>query len=641
MTLVIKLPSVDDSGSAYDAVSAPQNEVSGHPLNISGDCWWLSSEHGVTVDDGAVTEWSNRGKLAPGFRVKGAGITQNSDGDLVLPGDGESFFYEGDPLTQSSTMTSFGLIRFDESVPASGAQSILGKFVTGTDERSWVVSHSVDNSQMRFIVSSNGTSGGAAAVNGMSLLAGEPGGMWLAFVCRKATTAMTASFNGIQDDKTSVASSVFDSDHPVCIGGQGGDASTDCTSPFAGSVREIGYFDSDIGEDAALSLMHWLVSRMPDKITMSERVPPTGPYGLCAGSETFLVCAPSGATPTEADYDSHRYRHHPYVHEHAGRVWVSYSSCAVGEGTAGQMTMLISSADGGDTWGDIIQACPPQDVFDLGDSTAQKAPSRITFPRGFVEYRGRLFIVIACDQFTADYIYAGIALFAVECFPDGTTGTIFRISDVAYTPKSGIAAIDYDPVLGPPLYAYTRLYGAYGGTHPKSSGADTDWSNWQGRSNENTLVKPSTVMLDPIAGKMARFWRLDKGPMNEWHFVQFSYDGGETWHLPIVTTIPNAPSSSHAVRLPDGRIALVGNPQDQNPDGTPRRDPVALWLMTPTLTVQWVAAVVQGLSRTPVYPGDSKVGGGSYAAAWADARKIWVVYSTQKENIEVTRVDRV
>ena len=70
-------------------------------------------------------------------------------------------------------------------------------------------------------------------------------------------------------------------------------------------------------------------------------------------------------------------------------------------------------------------------------------------------------------------------------------------------------------------------------------------------------------------GTVAMLIRADK---DGWLWRSDSHDGGRTWSAPGRTEIPNPASKVSLLRLDDGRIALVHNPNSA------ARDPLALWI---------------------------------------------------------------
>lgn len=114
-----------------------------------------------------------------------------------------------------------------------------------------------------------------------------------------------------------------------------------------------------------------------------------------------------------------------------------------------------------------------------------------------------------------------------------------------------------------------------------------------------------------------------------------SRDHGKAWAKPVLTDYPDATSKNFTGRLRNGSYYLINNP-----DPT-KRDPLAIsfspdgWLYSNPLAIRRDAP--------PARP--RTIGGGSfqYPNAVEYRGSLWVVYSTNKQDIEITRIplDRI
>ncbi|MBB4017396.1 hypothetical protein GGR16_002425 [Chelatococcus caeni] len=378
--------------------------------------------------------------------------------------------------------------------------------------------------------------------------------------------------------------------------------------------------------EVAGEVITWAGGQGPSSL---QSEPQSGTLSAPAPSLTnYTVGAPSGAAPTQGDLASHRYRHHTAVAEHNGRVWVANSSSGTNEDAGGQMTVVAQSPTGTVSFSAPILVMPPQSAFS-GTGASYVAGTRISYPRCFAKHEGKLYVISAVDQVIAPNQMLGILLGARECLDDGTVGPLFRISTESYTPASGVAAIDYDPVLGPPLLEQAILYGQWGGTTPGLS-PTVSWTMWAQQAGD-LFAEPTTVDAKGDGYALVRLWRRVTAPTNNL-WAQYSTDGGLLWSDIRETDLPNSPSTAYGIRLPDGRIAVTGN---LNSD----RDPLYLALFEEEYRVrQSLWYVRQGVPTTPTYPGEYKGGGASYASLAIGATDLWVSYSIAKETIGATRI---
>lgn len=110
-----------------------------------------------------------------------------------------------------------------------------------------------------------------------------------------------------------------------------------------------------------------------------------------------------------------------------------------------------------------------------------------------------------------------------------------------------------------------------------------------------------------------------------------SRDGGKSWTKPVYTNYPDATSKHFSGRLSDGRYFLVNNP---NPDA---RYPIAI----STSTDGWVFDNPKILRDAPPETYKARLGGRigfQYPHAIEHNGSLWVIYSTNKADIEISEL---
>lgn len=109
-----------------------------------------------------------------------------------------------------------------------------------------------------------------------------------------------------------------------------------------------------------------------------------------------------------------------------------------------------------------------------------------------------------------------------------------------------------------------------------------------------------------------------------------SFDHGDTWTLPVKTNYPDAVSKNMSGRLSNGWFYLINNPK------TSGRDPLAISVSKDG----WTYGSPKILRRdSPVrrYKGGAKPERSfQYADAMEHDGRLWVIYATNKEDIEVS-----
>jgi len=106
---------------------------------------------------------------------------------------------------------------------------------------------------------------------------------------------------------------------------------------------------------------------------------------------------------------------------------------------------------------------------------------------------------------------------------------------------------------------------------------------------------------------------------------------GTTWDTPSRSDIPDSPSLSCAGTLPDGRRYLINNPVPNS------RDPLVLRLSQDGLSFGPAQVLRRGAPALR-HAGLHKGPGFQYPSAGLAENALWVVYSVNKEDIEISRI---
>lgn len=113
-----------------------------------------------------------------------------------------------------------------------------------------------------------------------------------------------------------------------------------------------------------------------------------------------------------------------------------------------------------------------------------------------------------------------------------------------------------------------------------------------------------------------------------------SHDRGVTWTEPALTAMPDSRAKQSAGNLPDGSAFLVNCPS-----GTRERLPLALTLSRDGRTFDR-SFLLRGAADLPPlrFPGKFKRPGYHYPKSFVTADALYVIYATNKEDVELTRV---
>lgn len=368
--------------------------------------------------------------------------------------------------------------------------------------------------------------------------------------------------------------------------------------------------------------------------------PRTGPYPLAPGLVNVEVDAPNGQTPSYSDLESLQYHHHTRVAvARNGRIWVAYSGTLRHEGSSGMITEVKSSANGSAWSAPIVVIAPPSPF-----NESQAAGRRISYPRAFVMYHRRLYLVAAIDQpngYSCCTNEQGEALVAVALHPNGTIGKPFRVSRAAYTPITGSPGYAYNPRLGPPIFTLANNFGTWGGSAPGQP--PSAWTGYGIAADGTILVEPNTIRLSRHPSILFRLWRDEGKTGKHFLYTSISKDFGAAWSPAVPTDIPNSPSEATITKLANGDIAVIGNTLDR-PDATDSRDPLYLAVFNgKTGNLRNVYAVRQGVGAPPYSDGvvcgpQHKPCGAAYPGAYDFHGKLYISYSVDKQQIWLATV---
>lgn|GEM_PF-145040 len=111
-----------------------------------------------------------------------------------------------------------------------------------------------------------------------------------------------------------------------------------------------------------------------------------------------------------------------------------------------------------------------------------------------------------------------------------------------------------------------------------------------------------------------------------------STDHGRTWPAPVRTNYPDATSKNFGMRLSNGRYVLINNPDQKS------RDPLAISFSRDGWTFS-DPRIIRTQPPRQRYPGRAKAPGSlQYPHAIEKDGSLWVIYSTNKEDIEITEI---
>ncbi len=337
---------------------------------------------------------------------------------------------------------------------------------------------------------------------------------------------------------------------------------------------------------------------------------------------------------------------HGYLTYYKGVLFACWDSQARDENTSGQHGVFRYSTDDGETWSDLKSLFPS--LADNVPASETEQPNPFQTSQGFVKIADRLYVVTCVDKALNEKVYRynevsriRIGFLAREVRADGTPGDIFWLSDTTPEPEPGYPAYPAgDSVLVAKINAYFKepanllqlLFRPR--EHPDS---DDDH-----RMTEPTppwrLDDGTWVRLYRDAGSIHAKNRAElEASKSRRNYAAFSFDDGKTWTTPTWTSFPDSCARSNAGKLPDGQVYVINNILTM-PPSKGGRSMLAISLSRDGLNFDRMA-VIQFVAPPQRYQGKAKRSNGfQYPHSIVVGEYLWVIYSVNKEDMEVARI---
>lgn len=151
------------------------------------------------------------------------------------------------------------------------------------------------------------------------------------------------------------------------------------------------------------------------------------------------------------------------------------------------------------------------------------------------------------------------------------------------------------------------------------------------RGSQTRELEPSTYLCKD--GTVVMVFRDQSGTFRK--MASVSHDNGATWSSPTITNIPDARTKQCAGNLPDGTAYLIGCPVSYK-----KRWPLTIMTSTDGRLFDKAWLLLDGDTdlQPRRYKGKAKTLGYSYPKAIVHDTFLFVAYSVNKEDIQVTRI---
>ena len=337
---------------------------------------------------------------------------------------------------------------------------------------------------------------------------------------------------------------------------------------------------------------------------------------------------------------------HGFLRCYKGVLFASWDNQARDENTSGQHGVFRYSTDEGKTWSKQKRLFPP--LADYVPASVAKVPKPFQTSQGFAEVDGKLYAVTCVDRALREKVYrfnevsrTRIGLLACEVRVDGTVGPVFWLSDESPEPEPGYPSI---PAGNPSLVAKLNAYFKEPANLPQLLFRPRQWpdSDDEHRMTEPTqpwrLENGTWVRLYRNQGTVHATTRPEiEASRPRRHYASFSFDDGASWTPPTRTNFPDTGARANSGRLPDGQFYVINNPLPMSARQGGRQM-LAISLSKDGLSFDRMA-VIKFAAPPQRYEGKSKGAGGfQYPHSVVVGKHLWVIYSVNKEDVEVTRI---
>ena len=334
---------------------------------------------------------------------------------------------------------------------------------------------------------------------------------------------------------------------------------------------------------------------------------------------------------------------HGFLRYYKGVLFASWDNQARDENTSGQHGVFRYSTDEGKTWSKQKRLFPP--LADYVPASVAKVPKPFQTSQGFAEVEGKLYAVTCVDRALREKVYrfnevsrTRIGFLAREVCVDGTLGPVFWLSGVSPEPEPNYPSI---PAGDPSLVTKLNAYFKEPANLPQLLFEPRQWPD---SDDEHRMTEPTQPwQLDN--GTWARLYR-NQGTIHgktraeieesrpRRHYAAFSFDEGETWTKPTKTNFPDTGARANSGRLPNGLFYVINNPLPMSARQGGRQM-LAISLSKDGLNFGRMA-VIKFAAPPQRYEGKSKGAGGfQYPHSVVVGKHLWVIYSINKEDIEL------
>ncbi|MEI9808037.1 MAG: exo-alpha-sialidase [Bacteroidota bacterium] len=311
------------------------------------------------------------------------------------------------------------------------------------------------------------------------------------------------------------------------------------------------------------------------------------------------------------------FNHHPTIFYYKDKFFATWSNGDKDEDFSMQRVMFATSTDGY-KWSKAM-------------NMTGSIPERAYTPCGFWVREGELFALASLSDSRASSLDSRDNRMMLSYRWNAATSTF---------EYSGTVARGFYGIEGPRQVADGQWF-MFGKPDTKAVPADSIMQFARGGKNAMDAWSIKPIPDNEIAHDISWYALPDgnllaveaKGNVPDRRLVSmYSNDNGSSWSAPERSNFPDADSRLYGMRLSNGRYVLLNNPNLSR-----YRVPLSIALSTDGKKYDRMANIrIEQTNKK--YSGHAKAPGYQYMRAFEHAGKLWIIYSVDKENIEITTV---
>lgn len=336
------------------------------------------------------------------------------------------------------------------------------------------------------------------------------------------------------------------------------------------------------------------------------------------------------------------FSHHSHICYYKGVLFATWDNQVNDENASGQCGLFRRSTDQGTTWSDVEELFPPPDK--RIPASEAFIGTRFMTSNGFAVLDDKLYAVTDVAEWSGPDVEGKkrvpIGRLCRTVDVNGNLGEPFWLNEVAPKPADGFP---FFPVGALSLVEKLNTYFMQPGNE-----LQLDFSTKKPLSDDKhrlTEPVPSYSLADctwvrlyrDMGHKDALTQKEKEKSKSRRNYASFSYDNGLTWTVPARTGIPDACARSNAGKLPDGQVYVINNIIPMNPGGLGGRSMLAISLSKDGLEFDRVA-IIRFIPPPLRFKGLEKTIGFQYPHSVVVENNLWVIYSVNKEDVQVTKI---